>query len=336
VDTYRAVQAVSPGRLELTQKTLQAPPPGKVRIRIEACGVCHSDAATVEGLFPIDWPRVPGHEVIGRIDELGSGVQGWAVGQRVGVGFLGGSCGYCAFCRGGDLVNCRNQEYTGIHHDGGYAEVMIAKASGLISVPDDLSSVDAAPLLCAGLTTFSALRNSPAKAGDLVAVLGIGGLGHLALQYARHMGFEVVAIARGADKDELATKLGAHHYIDSAASDPAHALQALGGAKVILITASGGNTATATFKGLRPGGVSIVLGVGSEPIQVSDMDLTFGGRELAGALTGDPATGDTTLRFSALSGVAAMIEKIPLEEAANAYEKMKAGKARFRIVLTMS
>ena len=334
--TYRAVQAVSPGRLQLTQKTLQAPGPGKVRIRIEACGVCHSDAATVEGLFAIDWPRVPGHEVIGRIDELGSGVQGWAVGQRVGVGFLGGSCGYCAFCRSGDLVHCRNQEYTGVHHDGGYAEVLIAKASGLVSVPDDLSSVDAAPLLCAGLTTFSALRNSPAKAGDLVAVVGIGGLGHLAVQYARHMGFEVAAIARGRDTAELAKKLGAHHYIDSVATDPAQALQALGGAKVILVTASGGNVTTATFKGLRPGGVSIVLGVGGEPIEVSDMDLTFAGRELAGALTGDPATGDTTLRFSALSGVSAMIEKVPLEEAANAYEKMKSGKARFRIVLTMS
>ncbi|MCP3712133.1 alcohol dehydrogenase [Paraburkholderia sp. CNPSo 3274] len=334
--TYRAVQAVSPGRLELTQKTLQAPGPGKVRIRIEACGVCHSDAGTVEGLFPIDWPRVPGHEVIGRIDELGSGVQGWAVGQRVGVGFLGGSCGYCAFCRSGDFVNCRNQEYTGIHHDGGYAEVMIAKASGLVSVPDDLSSVDAAPLLCAGLTTFSALRNAPAKAGDLVAVLGIGGLGHLAVQYARHMGFEVAAIARGRDKADLATKLGAHHYIDSAASDPAQALQSLGGAKVILVTAAGGKTTAATFKGLRPGGVSIVLGVGSEPIEVSDTDLIFGSRTLAGALTGDPATGDATLRFSALSGVSAMIEKVPLEEAVKAYERMKTGKARFRIVLTMS
>ena len=336
MSTYRAVQAVSPGRLELTQKTLQAPGPGNVRIRIEACGVCHSDAGTVEGLFPIEWPRVPGHEVIGRIDELGSGVQGWTVGQRVGVGFLGGPCGYCVSCRSGDLVHCRNQEHTGIHHDGGYAEVMIAKASGLVSVPDDLSSVDAAPLLCAGLTTFSALRNSPAKAGDLVAVVGIGGLGHLAVQYARHMGFEVVAIERGSATAELAAKLGAHHYINSVASDPAQALQALGGAKVILVTASGGNATTASFKGLRPGGVSIVLGVGADPIEVSDMDLTFAGRELTGALTGDPATGDTTLRFSALSGVAAMIEKVPLEDAANAYEKMKTGKARFRIVLTMS
>jgi propanol-preferring alcohol dehydrogenase len=333
--TYRAVQAVSPGRLELTEKTLQPPGPGKVRIRLEACGVCHSDSGTVEALFPIEWPRVPGHEVVGRIDALGPGVQGWAVGQRVGVGFLGGSCGYCEFCRNGDLVNCRNQEYTGIHHDGGYAEVMIAKPGGLVSIPDDLSSVDAAPLLCAGLTTFSALRNAPAKAGDLVAVVGIGGLGHLAVQYARHMGFEVAAIARGADKVELAQKLGAHHYIDNAATNPAEALQALGGAKVVLITASGGRTVAETFKGLRPGGVSIVLGVGPEPIEVSSMDLIFGSRKLEGALTGDPATGDETLRFSVLSGVFAMIETVPLEEAADAYARMMAGKARFRMVLTM-
>jgi propanol-preferring alcohol dehydrogenase len=333
--TYRAVHAVSPGRLELTTKTLQSPGPGRVRIRVEACGVCHSDAATVDGTFPIDWPRVPGHEVIGRIDELGAGVQGWSVGQRVGVGFLGGHCGYCNYCRSGDLVNCVNQEFTGIHHDGGYAEVMISKASGLVSVPDDLSSIDAAPLLCAGLTTFSALRNSPAKAGDLVAVLGIGGLGHLALQYARHMGFEVAAIARGRDKADLAKKLGAHHYIDSAANDPAQALQALGGAKVILVTAAGGKTTGATFMGLRPGGVSIVLGVGSEPIVVSDTSLIWGGRQLTGALTGDPATGDATLRFSAISGVSPMIETVPLEDAVSAYERMKAGKARFRIVLTM-
>jgi alcohol dehydrogenase, propanol-preferring len=336
MSTYRAVQAVSPGRLELTQKALEAPEPGKVRIRVEACGICHTDAGTVEGRFPIAWPRVPGHEVVGRIDAVGSGVQGWAVGQRVGVGFLGGPCGYCASCRSGDLVNCRSQEYTGIHHDGGYAEVMIAKASGLVSVPDELDSVDAAPLLCAGLTTFSALRNSPAKAGDLVAVVGIGGLGHLAVQYARRMGFEVVAIGRGFDKAELAKRLGAHHYIDSVASNPAQTLQGLGGAKVILVTAAGGKTTAEAFKGLRPGGVSIVLGVGAEPIELSDRDLILGGRSLAGALTGDPATGDATLRFSALSGVSAMIEKVPLEEAANAYEKMKAGKARFRIVLTMS
>jgi alcohol dehydrogenase, propanol-preferring len=334
--TYRAVQAIKPGKLELTRKPLLEPGPGQVRIRVQACGVCHSDAGTVEGVFPIAWPRVPGHEAVGRLDALGPGVQGWKTGQRVGVGFLGGSCGYCEFCRSGDLVNCRNQEYTGIHHDGGYAEVMLARASGLVSVPDDLESAAAAPLLCAGLTTFSALRNAPAKPGDLVAVLGIGGLGHLAAQYARHMGFEVAAIARGADKADLARKLGAHHFIDSSETDPAEALQALGGAKVILITASGGKTVAESFKGLRPGGVSIALGVGPEPQEVSGVDLIFGSRRLEGALTGTPATGDATLRFSVLTGVSAMIETVPLESAAEAYAKMMAGKARFRMVLTMT
>jgi propanol-preferring alcohol dehydrogenase len=333
--TYQAVQAVAPGRLELVRKPIRNPGPGEVRIRVEACGVCHSDSGTVDGMFPIDWPRVPGHEAVGRIDALGPHVRGWAAGQRVGVGFLGGSCGHCDYCRGGDLVNCRNQEFTGIHRDGGYAEMLIARATGLISIPDDLSSVDAAPLLCAGLTTFSALRNSSAKPGDLVAVLGIGGLGHLGVQYARHMGFEVAAIARGADKAKLAKKLGAHHYIDSAAGKSAEALQELGGAKVILVTAAGGKTVAETFKGLRPGGVSVVVGASPDPIEVSGMDLIFGSRKLEGALTGDPATGDETLRFSALSGVSAMIESMPLEKAAEAYAKMIAGKARFRIVLTM-
>ncbi len=334
--TYRAVEVTRPGVLNLVQRTTSEPAPGQVRIRVEACGVCHSDSATVDGTLPgITYPRVPGHEAVGRIDALGDGVKGWGVGQRVGVGFLGGSCGYCEFCRSGDLVNCSNQEYTGIHRDGGYAEVMTAKATGLVSVPDDLSSVDAAPLLCAGLTTFSALRNAPARAGDLVAVLGIGGLGHLGVQYARRMGYEVAAINRGSDRAELAKKLGAHHYIDSAATDPAVALQALGGAKVILITASGGNTVAESFKGLHPGGVSIVLGVGPEPIEILSWDLIFQSRKLAGALTGDPATGDRALRFSALSGVYAMIETAPLEQAAAAYANMMAGQARFRMVLTM-
>lgn len=333
--SYRAMQIVGPNKWELTSKPIADPPAGHVRIRVEACGVCHSDAATVEGLFPMTWPRVPGHEAVGQIDALGSGVQGWAIGQRVGVGFLGGSCGYCDFCRGGDLVNCRNQEYTGIHHDGGYAEVMIAKASGLVSIPDVMSAVAAAPLLCAGLTTFSALRNAPAKAGDLVAVLGIGGLGHLGVQYARHMGFEVAAIGRGADKADMVKKLGAHHYIDSAVVDPAAALQALGGARVVLITASGGKTVATTFKGLRAGGVSIVVGVGPEPVEAPNLDLIFGSRKIEGALTGDPATGDATLRFSALSGVSAMIETFPLEQAEAAYAKMMAGKVRFRAVLKM-
>jgi D-arabinose 1-dehydrogenase-like Zn-dependent alcohol dehydrogenase len=335
-ETYRAVQAIKPGHLELTRKPLQNPGAEQVRIRVEACGVCHSDAGTVEGAFPIAWPRVPGHEAVGRIDALGPGVQGWKVGQRVGIGFLGGACGYCDFCRNGDPVNCRNQEFTGVHHDGGYAEVMLARASGLMSVPDDLDAAAAAPLLCAGLTTFSALRTGPAKAGDLVAVLGIGGLGHLAVQYARHMGFEVAAIARGADKADLAKKLGAHHFIDSAETDPAQALQAIGGAQLILVTASGGKAVSTIFKGLRPGGTSIVLGVGPESIDVSSLDLVLASRKLEGALTGTPAAGDATLRFSVLTGVSPMVETVPLESAADAYAKMMGGAARFRMVLTMT
>src|SRR5260370_10051581 len=211
--TYRAIELSGPGKFSEVRKPLLDPGPNQVRIRVEACGVCHSDAATVEGLFPIVWPRVPGHEVVGRIDALGSGVQGWAVGQRVGVGFLAGFCGYCEFCRNGDLVNCRNQEYTGIHHDGGYAEVMISKASGLVSIPDDLSSADAAPLLCAGITTFSAFRNAPAKAGDLVAVLGIGGGGALVGQVARPLGVEGVALAPGADAPERTKQSSALPHI---------------------------------------------------------------------------------------------------------------------------
>lgn len=333
--TYRAVQATSPGRLELVRKPLVDPQPGYVRIRVEACGVCHSDAVTVEGAFPIAWPRVPGHEAVGVIDTLGAGVERWAVGQRVGVGFLGGNCGHCDQCRGGDLVNCRNQEFTGIQRDGGYAEVLLARASGLISVPDDLAAAEAAPLLCAGLTTFSALRNSPAKAGDLVAVLGIGGLGHLGVQYARHMGFEVAAIARGADKAGLARKLGAHHYIDSSSVDPGKALQDLGGAALVIATASSGKAVTQVVKGLRPRGRIVTLGASPDPIEVSTYDLLFSSRSIEGALTGDAATSDVTLKFSVLAGIAAMIETMPLEKAAEAYAKMMANKARFRMVLTM-
>ena len=335
--TYRAVQAVAPGKLELVQKPFTEPPPGHVRIRVEACGVCHSDSATVEGILPIQWPRVPGHEAVGRIDAIGEDVQGWAVGQRVGVGFLGGSCGYCEYCRDGDLVNCKNQSYTGVQQDGGYAESMIAKTSGLMSVPDDLSSVDAAPLLCAGLTTFSALRNSPARAGDLVAILGVGGLGHLGVQYARRMGFEVVGIDRGAgDRAELAKKLGAHHYVDSSVSDIAKSLQALGGATVVLATASGGKAVAAAVNGLRRGGVVISLGATDEPIELSAFALLFQSLAVEGALTGTPAAGDATLRFSSITDVAAMVETMPLERAAEAYAKMMAGQARFRVVLTMS
>ncbi len=328
--TYRAVQAVSPGKLELTEKPLLDPPAGHVRIRVEACGVCHSDSATVEGILPIEWPRVPGHEAVGRIDAIGEGVQGWKPDQRVGVGFLGGSCGYCVYCRDGDLVNCTNQGYTGVQHDGGYAEMMIAKSSGLIAVPDDLSSVDAAPLLCAGLTTFSALRNSPARAGDLVAVFGVGGLGHLGVQYARRMGVEVVAIDRGAEK------LGAHHYIDGATTDVAKALQQRGGAQMVLATASGGKAVAAALGGLRRGGVVISLGATDEPIELSAFELLFKQLGVDGALTGTPEAGDATLRFSVLSDVAAMIETMPLERAAEAYARMMSGKARFRMVLTVA
>ena len=340
METYRVMQAVGPGKLELAERPLLAPAPGMVRIRVEACGICHTDAATIQGALPIQWPRVPGHEAVGRIDALGPGVEGWVLGQRVGVGFLAGNCGYCEFCRNGDLVGCENQAYTGVHIDGGYAEVMVAKASGLISVPDELRSADAAPLLCAGMTTFSALRNSAAKAGDLVAVLGIGGLGHLAIQYARHMGFEVVAIGRGADKAALAKKLGAHHYIDNASSEPAEALQALGGATVVLATASGGTAVADTLKGLRSRGAVIVLGAAPDPVQISTFDMLFSNRGgspkiVEGSLTGTPAVGDATLRFSVLSGVAAMIETVPLDRAAEAYAKLMSGKARFRMVLTM-
>src|SRR5271168_1898298 len=334
--SYRAVQAASPGRLELVRKPIRDPPAGHVRIRVEACGVCHSDSATVEGILPIQWPRVPGHEAVGRIDVLGDGVEGWAVGQRVGIGFLGGACGYCEYCRDGDLVNCVNQGYTGVQQDGGYAEMMIAKASGLIAVPDDLSSVDAAPLLCAGLTTFSALRNSPARAGDLVVVFGVGGLGHLGVQYARRMGFEVVAIDRGDDRAELAKKLGAHHYIDSSAADVAKALQERGGAQVVLATASGGKAVAAAVGGLRRGGVVISLGASDEPIELSAFELLFKQLGVEGALTGTPAAGDATLRFSAMTDVAAMIETMPLERAAEAYARMMSGQARFRMVLTMA
>lgn len=334
--TYRAVQAVSPGKFELTTLPVVEPPAGHVRVRVEACGVCHSDSATVEGVLPIDWPRVPGHEAVGRIDVVGEGVEGWTVGQRVGIGFLGGACGYCEYCRDGDLVNCVNQGYTGVQHDGGYAEMVIAKASGLIAVPEDLSAVAAAPLLCAGLTTFSALRNSPARAGDLVAVFGVGGLGHLGVQYARHMGFEVVAIDRGDDRAELSRKLGAHHYIDSSTADVAKALQERGGAQVVLATASGGKAVAAAVGGLRRGGVVISLGASDEPIELSAFELLFKQLGVDGALTGTPKAGDATLRFSAMSGVAAMVEIMPLERAPEAYARMMSGQARFRMVLTMA
>ena len=334
--TYKAVEVSAPGNLRVVERSIPDPGPGQVRIGVEACGICHTDAATVTGVYPgLKLPRVPGHEVVGRIEAMGSGVSRWKVGQRVGVGLIAGEDGVCEPCRRGDIVNCRNPVIQGITVDGGYAEVMIAKASGLIAVPDDLSSVNAAPLLCAGLTTFSALRNSPARAGDLVAVFGVGGLGHLGVQYARHMGFEVVAIDRGNDRAELSKKLGAHHYIDSSATDVAKALQKRGGAQVVLATASGGKAVAAALGGLRRGGTVISLGATDEPIELSAFELLFKELGVEGALTGTPAAGDATLKFSAMSEVAAMVETLPLERAAEAYTRMMSGKARFRMVLTM-
>jgi D-arabinose 1-dehydrogenase-like Zn-dependent alcohol dehydrogenase len=333
---YKAVEVTSPGVFNLTQRPLTNPPPGQVRIRVEACGVCHSDSGTVDGILPgITFPRVPGHEVVGKIDALGEGVSGWKIGQRVGVGFLGGHCGKCQSCRRGDFVNCTNQPVTGAHFDGGYAEVMMAIPNGLVAIPDGLSSVDAAPLLCAGITTFNALRRSVAKPGDLVAILGIGGLGHLGVQFAAHMGFEVVAIARGAEKEDLAKKLGAHHYIDSSSGDPAAALKALGGAQVILATASDGKAMSAIMGGLAPRGRMIVLGAASDSIQVSPFQLLFNSVGVEGALTGSPIDNEDTLDFSLLKGIKPMIETVPLEKAEEGYRKMMSNKARFRIVLTM-
>jgi len=334
--TYRAVQATEPGKLALTELEIPQPGADQVRIRVEACGICHSDAGTVEGLFPITFPRAPGHEVIGRIEAIGDAVTGWEIGQRVGVGYLNGHCGVCARCRRGDFVSCTNQEVTGVQHDGGYAEVMLSRASGLVSVPEELSSTDAAPLLCAGLTTFNALRNSSARAGDLVAILGIGGLGHLAVQYARKMGFRTVAIARGSEKAQLATDLGAHIYLDSTSQDIAAELTALGGAQVILATAASAPAMSAAFPGLVPGGEMVSVGFDTEPVQISLADLMFAERNLSGSLTGSSADNEDTLAFSVLQNIRAKTEIVSLQDAPAGYARMLANQARFRIVIDMS
>jgi propanol-preferring alcohol dehydrogenase len=334
MSTYRAVQVTSPGKMDLVQRPPIDPAAGRVRLRVEACGICHSDSVTMDGLIPgIAYPRVPGHEVVGRIDALGEGVSGWKIGQRVGVGFLGGHCGVCTPCRRGDFVNCTNQPISGVHQDGGYAESMIAIPSGLVSIPDDLDSADAAPLLCAGLTTFNALRRSSAEPGDLVAVQGIGGLGHLGVQFAARMGFGVAAIARGAEKEPLAKQLGAHHYIDSKAGDPAAALQALGGASVILATASDSKSMSELIGGLGPRGRMIVAGIGSSPIEASPGQLMFGSRGIEGTLTGSAIDNEDTLAFSVLHRIKPMIETVPLENAAEGYQRMMSNQARFRMVI---
>jgi D-arabinose 1-dehydrogenase-like Zn-dependent alcohol dehydrogenase len=323
------------GPLELVEREVPEPGAGAVRIKVEACGICHSDTVTKEGLFPgIQYPRVPGHEVIGRIDAIGANVLGWGAGQRVGVGWHGGNCGYCDTCRRGDAFACETETLvTGVTSDGGYADYMIAPSSALARVPDELSAVEAAPLMCAGITTFNALRNSGARPGETVAVLGLGGLGHLGVQFAAKSGFKTVAIARGADKAPLARQLGAHHYIDNAAEDPAAALQKLGGAKAILATATSAEAMNSVQGGLAVNGALMVIGA-VDSLAVDALQLLFGSRSIRGWYSGTSIDSQETLAFSALTGVRSMNEIFPLGRAAEAYERMLSGRARFRVVLT--
>jgi len=334
--SYQAFQVTGQRNFALVERELAEPLPGQVRIRVEACGVCHSDVVAVEGVrADPSSPIVPGHELVGVIDAVGAGVRTWRVGDRVGVGFLGGHCGECEFCRRGDFVNCTDQEQTGTTVDGGYAEVAYARASGLVRIPDGLGSTDAAPLLCAGLTTFAALRQISARPGALVAIQGIGGLGHLGVQYANKLGFRVAAIARGTGKAQLATELGAHHYIDSSAEDPAEALQRLGGAAAIIATAASGASMTPLVAGLAPRGRLIVVGAAPDPISVRTPDLIFGTRSVIGSLTGSSIENEDNLGFSVATGVRPMNEVVPMAEAPKAYERMFSGEARFRVVLQM-
>jgi len=324
------------GPFELVERDIPEPPSGKVRVKVQACGVCHSDSVTKDGLFPgIEYPRVPGHEIIGTVDAAGPGVVGWQPGQRVGVGWHGGNCGYCDNCRNGDAFACQTETLvTGISHDGGYAEYMIAPTTALARVPDDLTSVEAAPLMCAGITTFNALRNSGARAGEVVAVLGLGGLGHLGVQFAVKLGFKTIAIARGADKAPLAQQLGAHQYIDSQVEDPAEGLQKLGGAKVILATATSGAAMNAVQGGLAVRGTLLIVGV-PDSLNINPLPLILGSRSVKGWYSGTSIDSQQTLAFSALTGVRSMNEIYPLARAAEAYNRMMSGEARFRVVLTM-
>ena len=333
-DTYKAVEVYESGRLRIVERSISEPGAGQVRIRVEACGICHTDVATVTGTYPgLTLPRVPGHEVVGRIEALGAGVSRWKIGQRVGVGLLGGEDGVCEPCRRGDIVNCQNPVTLGVTVDGGYAEVMIAEARGIASIPDELSSAEAAPLLCAGITTYNALRNAGLRGGDLVGVQGIGGLGHLGIQFARHMGFHTVAIGRGREKEKLARDLGAHVYIDTAVEDAAAVLQRLGGARAILATGTSGDAMGRLVSGLAARGKLIVVGVPGDQIQLSAFPLVFGGRSIYGSLTGTPIDSEDTLAFSVLENIRPMIETLPLEQAGDAYARMIEGKARFRMVL---
>lgn len=332
--TYRAAAATGSGQFSLVEREIREPGPGEVRLRAQACGVCHTDAMAVarERTEPV----VPGHEVVGVIEAVGAGVRSWRVGERVGVGFLGGHCGECESCRRGDFVTCADQPRTGISVDGGYAEVVYTRAAALARVPDELTAVEAAPLLCAGLTTYSALAQLDARPGALVAVQGIGGLGHLGLQHARALGYRVAAIARGTDKAELAAKLGAEHYIDSRAEEPGEALQRLGGAAAIIATAASGSSMSPLIPGLAPRGRMIVVGGSADPIQARTGDLIYGMRSVSGSLTGSSIENEDNLRFSARHGIRAMTEVLPLSETAKAYERMLSGQARFRVVLDLT
>jgi D-arabinose 1-dehydrogenase-like Zn-dependent alcohol dehydrogenase len=335
----RAIQVTrAGGPLELVERPIPEPGPGTVRIKVEACGICHSDALTKDGVWPgIQFPRVPGHEVIGTIAALGAVVPPrWQVGQRVGVGWHAWHCGYCDTCRRGDYYACQTGiQVTGISFDGGYAEYMIAPATALALVPSELRAAAAAPLMCAGLTTFNALRHSGARPGDLVAILGIGGLGHLGVQYAAKMGFRTVAIARGQDKQPLARQLGASHYIDSESTDPAGELMKLGGAQVVLATVTHGPAMSATLGGLAPRGRLLVLGAADSAIEVSPLDLIMARRAVEGWYSGTSIDAQETLNFSAQSGVQSMNESYPLDQAPAAFDRMLSGRARFRVVLTM-
>jgi D-arabinose 1-dehydrogenase-like Zn-dependent alcohol dehydrogenase len=334
--TMRAMQvAEKGGDFELVEREVPSAGRGEVLVRVHACGVCHSDMLAKEGAFPgVPFPIVPGHEVAGEIAEIGEDVHPWEVGQRVGVGWFGGNCGWCEPCRRGDFIGCQNMGIPGVTFDGGYADYVLVKSSALALIPDDLADEDAAPLLCAGITTYNALRNSGARGGDLVAILGVGGLGHLGVQFAAKLGFRTVAIARGADKEQLARELGADEYIDSTAGDPAEALTALGGAKVILSTIAGGAANTEVIGGLAPHGELIVVGASPDPIEASPIALIGSGAVIAGHASGSSMDSQDTLAFSSLQDVRPRIETMPLERAGEAYAKMMAGDARFRMVLT--
>jgi len=324
------------GAFQLVQKQFPDPGPGHVRIRVQACGVCHSDSLTKEGMWPgIQFPRVPGHEVAGVLDAVGPDVPVFKVGQRVGLGWHGGHCNYCTPCRRGDFMLCENQPISGINYDGGYADYVTAPANAIALVPDELKDADAGPLLCAGVTTFNALRNSGARTGDTVAILGIGGLGHLAVQYAAKAGYRTVAVARGQDKGPLAQQLGAHIYIDSTTQDPAKELQKIGGANIILSTVTSAKALEWVIDGLAPAGKFILVGAPEDgPIVVNPFPMLLGRRTVAGWPSGTGMDSEDTLNFSALTGVKPMIETYPLEKAGEAYDRMMSGKARFRVVLT--